>query len=97
MKLICVSTVLAAFALTVSGYGNPRAMTVHESLEAVPQGFVPMKASESETTLDLRIALTPRNMTGLEHVLLSVSTPGSPPYGHHLSLNEVRSVRHFNV
>ncbi|KAF9004123.1 subtilisin-like protein [Hymenopellis radicata] len=90
MKLISVSAALAAFALTVSGHGNPRAMTVHESREAVPQGFVPVETAKSETMLDLRIALTPRNITGLEHVLLSVSTPGSPLYGQYLSLDEVK-------
>ncbi len=89
MVLASLSTALIAFVLMVSGNPVSRVMRVHDRLEVVPTGFAAAEMARSETLLHLRIALTARNITGLETVLMSVSAPGSPSYGKYLSLDQV--------
>ncbi|KAF8919231.1 family S53 protease-like protein [Mucidula mucida] len=90
MVLASLSTALIAFVLMVSGNPVSRVMRVHDRLEVVPTGFAAAEMARSETLLHLRIALTARNITGLETVLMSVSAPGSPSYGKYLSLDQVK-------
>jgi tripeptidyl-peptidase I len=63
----------------------------HESRPQVPAGFSSIGIAPSNATLNLRIALKSRNATGLEDILMQVSTPGHPNYGQHLSKAEVEA------
>lgn len=64
-------------------------LVVHESIPSVPNGFTLVASASANQTLNIRIALSNSNMTGLEDMLYAVSTPGSPLYGQHLSKEEV--------
>ncbi|KAF9049212.1 family S53 protease [Hymenopellis radicata] len=90
MKLISLSTALIAFVLVVSGNPVPRAMRVHDRREVVPPGFAAAEMASSDALLHLHIVLAAQNMDGLQSVLMSISTPGSPSYGKYLSLDQVK-------
>ncbi len=92
VRLISLSTVLVALAIAASGTPTPRAMRVHDRREAVPKGFAAAEMASADTNLNLRIALTPKDIAGLEKTLLSVSTPNSASYGQYLSLDQVSFV-----
>ncbi|KAF9027259.1 family S53 protease [Hymenopellis radicata] len=66
-------------------------MRVHDRREAVPKGFAAAEMASANTNLNLRIALTPKDIAGLEKTLLSVSTPSSASYGQYLSLDQVKA------
>ena len=70
----------------------PRNLVVLDSLKSVPSGFVKNGAAPAATTLNLRIALVPNNMPGLEKALYDVSTPSSALYGQHLTKAEVKGL-----
>ncbi|KAJ2981143.1 hypothetical protein NUW54_g10910 [Trametes sanguinea] len=74
-------------------YGKPmaRSMQVHDSRQTVPSSFQLVGPAPPDTMLNLRLALVRGNMTGLESVLMDVSTPSSPLYGQHLSKEEVET------
>ncbi|KAF8878645.1 peptidase S8/S53 domain-containing protein [Mucidula mucida] len=91
VRLISLSTVLVALAIAASGTPTPRAMRVHDRREAVPKGFAAAEMASADTNLNLRIALTPKDIAGLEKTLLSVSTPNSASYGQYLSLDQVKA------
>ena len=71
---------------------TPRNSGVLEGRENVPKGFVKTGAAPAATTLNLRIALVPNNMPGLEKALYDVSTPSSALYGQHLTKAEVEGL-----
>ncbi|ESK96314.1 protease s8 tripeptidyl peptidase [Moniliophthora roreri MCA 2997] len=81
-----------SLALLVSGSptGTKRQMAVHEQRTA-PPGFARVGKPKAAATLDLRIALVPQDIAGLEKALYDVSTPGNALYGQHLSLDEVKA------
>jgi tripeptidyl-peptidase-1 len=89
---------ILSFALVVSTYlnfvfvgGTPvRPMTIHEHRE-VPSTFAPAGKPDASSTLNLRVALTPTDIKGLEKALYDVSTPGNALYGQHLSFDEVKA------
>lgn len=84
---ILVFTALFSLALAKP---YPRSMTVLESRQSVPSGYVHNGAADSTSQIKLRIALAQSNPEGLVDALYSVSTPTSATYGEHLSKEEVR-------
>lgn len=66
-----------------------RSLTVHETRQSVPVGFIENGPASGSTVLTLRAALVQNNITGLESELYAVSTPSSPRYGQHLTKEEV--------
>ncbi|KAJ7018607.1 family S53 protease-like protein [Mycena alexandri] len=56
-----------------------------------PNGFSRIGPSPPETILDLRLALTQNNISGLQDTVYDVSTPGNARYGKHLSKEEVEA------
>lgn len=83
--------VLSLFSLAL---GKPLTLSserlVVRSQVDVPTGFSYQRKATAEQTLNLRIALTQNNATGLESALYDVSDPTSENYGHHLTKAEVR-------
>ncbi|THU80130.1 family S53 protease [Dendrothele bispora CBS 962.96] len=57
----------------------------------LPITFASAGKPDANTNLNLRIALTQQDMTGLEKALFDVSTPSSALYGQHLSLDQVKA------
>lgn len=84
--------VLSLFSLAL---GKPLTLSserlVVRSQVDVPTGFSYQRKATAEQTLNLRIALTQNNITGLESALYDVSDPTSENYGHHLTKAEVRA------
>ncbi|KAJ7251397.1 family S53 protease [Mycena rebaudengoi] len=66
-------------------------MVLQDSRSEVPLGFSRRGAAPSDQSLTLRIALASNNITGLEKVLLDISTPSSPNYGKYLTKDEVNA------
>ena len=87
-KLFVLASVLAA------GYASPVAekFTVREARTSIPAGFTQDSAAPGDEMLNLRVALTSTNMTGLQSELYSVSTPGSANYGQHLTKEQVNPI-----
>ena len=86
LRLFVLASVLAI------GLGGPVTpnLTVREARASIPAGFTQGNAAPGDQMLNLRLALTSSNMTGLESVLYAVSTPDSAQYGQYLSKEEVR-------
>lgn len=64
---------------------------VHDSRSAAPEGYVSNGPASGEQTIELRMALTSSNMTGLVSELYAVSDPASTRYGQHLSKEAVEA------
>lgn len=86
---LLIAACLVSFALAKP---HARDMTVRESRESIPAGYVHSGAADADTTINLRIALVQNNPSGLIDALYDVSTPSSPSYGEHLSKEEVNSL-----
>ncbi|KAJ8072957.1 hypothetical protein PM082_019820 [Marasmius tenuissimus] len=81
------------FGMTVSASVTPhrRAMSVMDE-RALPRGFVRLESRRpEEPTLNLKIALAPKDRDGLEKALYATSTPGGASYGQHLSFEQVKT------
>lgn len=78
------SLVLLATATVVSA-------RVYDALSAVPQGWELAAPALGSDKLALKISLRQQHAAALEQAVLSISTPGSPDYGKHMSREEVRS------
>ncbi|KAJ7582371.1 family S53 protease-like protein [Mycena floridula] len=89
-SVFCFNLLLASAALATP---TRRATTVHELRQSVPKAFANKGPASPDTTVDLRIGLTPSDRTGLIKALYDVSTPGSCLYGQHLSAGQVNSLR----
>lgn len=63
---------------------------VFDAVPSVPQGWTKVSPALSTDKLSLKIALKQQHADALEQAVLSVSTPGSPDYGKHLSRDELR-------
>ncbi|PSR75361.1 hypothetical protein PHLCEN_2v9170 [Hermanssonia centrifuga] len=85
---LLIAACLVSFALAKP---HARDMTVRESRESIPAGYVHSGAADADTTINLRIALVQNNPSGLIDALYDVSTPSSPSYGEHLSKEEVET------
>ncbi|KAJ7595201.1 family S53 protease-like protein [Mycena floridula] len=83
--LLCASTIFLVGAGPVR-----RALSVHDTRDAVPHGYTALRVPPDDTMVPLRIALTPKDMPGLTKVLYDVSTPGSSNYGNFLTLEEIK-------
>jgi tripeptidyl-peptidase-1 len=57
----------------------------HSSRAAPPSGFVSQGPAPANQTITLRVALSSRNITGLEAKLLDISNPASTNYAKWLS------------
>ncbi|KAK7040603.1 family S53 protease-like protein, partial [Favolaschia claudopus] len=66
-------------------------LVVHESRRSAPAGFTSLGAAPDSTVLTLKLALTPKNIRGLENKLASISTPGSPEFRQWLSKDELKA------
>ncbi|KAH9847188.1 family S53 protease [Lenzites betulinus] len=64
-------------------------MQVHETMEAIPDGFVHSGTAPQDKVLTLRLALVQSDTEGLQNALMDVSTPSSALYGQHLTKEEV--------
>lgn len=85
-----LSLVAACLALSLTDVAHGFRMSIHEKRDAVPAGYVSKGLAPANQVLNLRLALAPRNITGLEAVLYAVSTPGSAQYKQYLTQDEVR-------
>ena len=86
------TTFLTLFVTTVAGIPSFRSMHVLEQRPGVPDGFVQGAPAPGTDILSLRLALKQTNITGLQHMLLEISTPGNALYGRSLTNEEVRSI-----
>ncbi|KAJ7504162.1 family S53 protease [Mycena galericulata] len=78
------------FSLAAASPGiKPRIL--QQSRSSAPQGFASLGAAPATQTLNLRIALASKDVSGLETALLDVSTPSSANYGKHLTKDEVNA------
>ncbi|KAJ6454753.1 family S53 protease [Mycena vitilis] len=57
--------------------------------DAPPPGFARIGAAPVNEVLNLRLALAPSNIQGLEDTVYDVSTPGNARYGQYLTQDEV--------
>jgi tripeptidyl-peptidase-1 len=78
--LSVLSIVLAASATS---------MVLHERRTAAPSGFFRQGAAPANVMITLRIALTSKNVAGLEEKLKSIAAPESPDFRRWLSMEEV--------
>jgi len=78
----------AAPAAPVSGAATEPAVRIGSGPE-LPAGTQALGAAPAEQELHLYIALEPRDPAGLQRFAAEVSDPGSPLYGHYLSVPEV--------
>ncbi|KAH9051638.1 subtilisin-like protein [Lactarius deliciosus] len=85
------------FALTVAsptGLAMPLTQPWHDisvkhAWNAIPDNWECLGPPPPATTIDLHIALQPKEENVLREALYEVSTPGRPKYGKHLSREEV--------
>ncbi|KAJ7490723.1 family S53 protease [Mycena latifolia] len=68
-----------------------QSFVVQESLSDTPQGFAKVGPAAASSSINLRIALSSKDVPGLEKALLDVSNPSSSNYGNHLSKAEVNA------
>ena len=87
-----IASGLVFLSLLAAAMGKPmaRSMAVHESRNAVPDGYALRTAALPDQVLKLRIALAQNNFSELERQLYDVSAPSSANYGKHLSKKDVR-------
>ncbi|KAI0700484.1 family S53 protease [Cytidiella melzeri] len=88
-KMVSRLLILSALFSLALAKPHARSMTVHESLEDIPSGFVKTSAADPDTQIKLRIALVQSDPNGLIDALYAVSTPDSASYGEHLTKEEV--------
>ncbi|KAI0700480.1 family S53 protease [Cytidiella melzeri] len=86
-RLLVLST-LFSFALAKP---HARSMVVHEEIATAPRGYVRTAAADANSSIKLRIALTPSNTDGLIKALYDVSDPKSSLYGAHLTKEEAEA------
>lgn len=63
--------------------------SVHESRHLVPARWSKRPGLDKQTVLPVRINLKQSNLDQAEELLMAVSHPASPKYGHHYSPDEV--------
>ncbi|KAF7344287.1 Serine protease S53 [Mycena venus] len=80
---------LAVLAVSSANPMGRRAMTVHESVAAVPSGFVHAGSVSPSQEITLRIALAQSDIAGLQEKTYAVSDPANALYGQHLTVDEV--------
>ncbi|KAJ7490735.1 family S53 protease [Mycena latifolia] len=68
-----------------------KTFVVQENLSGAPQGFSRVGPAAVSSSVNLRIALSSRDIPGLEKALLDVSNPSSANYGKHLNKAKVNA------
>lgn len=63
---------------------------VFDSVPSVPEGWTLEYAAQDSDQVALKISLRQQHAAALEQAVLSISTPGSPDYGNHMSREELR-------
>ncbi|KAJ7607236.1 subtilisin-like protein [Roridomyces roridus] len=63
----------------------------HESRAAAAPGFIDQGSVPTNDDITLRIALTSQNVSGLQDILTSISTPGDPVFRQWLSADEIKA------
>ncbi|KIK59918.1 hypothetical protein GYMLUDRAFT_44403 [Collybiopsis luxurians FD-317 M1] len=93
LPLLTAVSCLLSLAPFVNALSNSvgRPMVVHESRRDIPPQYSHEGSPHPETLVSLRIGLTSSNRDGLEKALFDVSVPGSPLYGKHLSMEEIKN------
>lgn len=79
-------------ALISAALANPLGST-HQRRSGPPEGFSAVGFSPQDETITFRIALTQKDLPGLEKALYAAATPGSPQYGQYLTKAQVRPSR----
>ncbi|KAJ7180886.1 family S53 protease [Mycena filopes] len=82
-------TLFCLFSLAAASPVAKRRVILERS--SAPHSFTSMGAAPTTQTIKLRFALASQNIPGLQKALLDVSTPSSPNYGNHLTLDEVNA------
>ncbi|KAF2836705.1 subtilisin-like protein [Patellaria atrata CBS 101060] len=82
---ISLSTLSSLFSPVLSRH------VLHERLASVPAGWRHTNTPSDDTPIQLQIGLQLQNLDQLESKLLSISSPSSPTYGHHLTRSETHS------
>ncbi|KZP20560.1 subtilisin-like protein [Athelia psychrophila] len=83
---LVLSALCTAFSVAASSIYS---LAVHETLDAIPDGFFEVGPASGDSLIILQLALKPRDIDGLEKVFYEISTPGNVKYGQHLSKEEV--------
>lgn len=78
----------ALILLTTAAVASAR---VFDSLSSIPEGWALSSPAVGGDQLALKIALKQQHAAALEQTVLSISDPGSPDYGKHLTREELRS------
>jgi tripeptidyl-peptidase-1 len=60
-----------------------------EKRDGSPPGFSRVGPTPLDQTLNLRLALMQKNITGLHDTVYDISTPGNARYGQYLTQDEV--------
>lgn len=81
-------SLLTCFA-ALAGANPVARMVLHERRATAPSGFIASGPAPPEQTLNLRVALTQRDISGLEQRLLEVSSPDHADFRQWLSKEEV--------
>ncbi|CDO72763.1 hypothetical protein BN946_scf184994.g16 [Trametes cinnabarina] len=79
----------ALLFILAQGKSATRSTYILEARASSPAGFMHSGPASPDTILNLRLALVPGDIPGLERALYDVSSPSSPQYGQHLSKEEV--------
>src|ERR1700733_13258749 len=84
-KFFVTFRLVAALASAKPTSGARSSMVTRSFKSDPPAGFALHGVAPADTSIPLRIALVPNDITGLEKALYDVSTPGSVNYRKHLS------------
>lgn len=85
--------VLAICALVAGAPSRRAGYVVHEKRAVEPVEWAKTRRLEAHKVLPLRIGLTQQNVHEIEEMLMSVSHPDSPTFGHHWSPERI--LEHF--
>ncbi|KAJ7186973.1 subtilisin-like protein [Mycena filopes] len=85
------SLFLASLLSVVAAAPAFHGFVLQRTLTNAPLGFTNAGPADDSSLLNLRIALSSSDVSGLEKALLDISSPSSPNYGKHLSKAEVNA------
>ncbi|KAH8980026.1 subtilisin-like protein [Lactarius hatsudake] len=89
LSVLYVVTVASLTCLAIPLAQPWHDITVKHAWNAVPDNWECLGPPPPATTIDLHIALQPKEESILREALYEVSTPGRPKYGKHLSKEDV--------
>ena len=89
-SFVQLSFLFIALSIGASPVEQPRdGMTVHDSRDAPPAGFISVGPAPADAEINIQIALVSNDIPGLENAIYDVSTPTSPNYRKFLSIEQV--------